>query len=746
MAKKDEGAFFPEETDIESLITVLKEIEVNTHPRRDGNIPKTPQYEDFTKNLGNLDLIVPMGFVMLHNDLEELIRAYKKNGSLKVTTNENRETTTKFNVAGAIGAVAGLAGVIGGSAIVASLTKDMTLKDVANVAMSLGDWVLTSIPVIAENVAYLINTVVPSITKILPTVAEAVTETVGEVGRGLAVTALDVDDIISDNEVASQRKSLLKTYINLNYAQLFETLGYEAIIDNDGNITGIQRQQVTNYFSGLADDASLGEIAKTGVKSALNNALNTDNIGEAVGETVGGLKAGFRTSQIKAYSDLIEEELPQMLLTVTGSLDIATDSDLRAIAKEANGYYIQAYYGNLIAKMGFSVDYEKGTVTRGLDWTEFYSEAKTLIGDVLTGGVSLGIKAVTESISSSISTIMASMSSLEAIGQDNSEVIKKAYGMYIKAYYGNLIAEMGFEVDYENGTVKRSVNAQEGLSIAKELIGTTTTAGLLGAGIETFVNSISNSLSTLMASFTSLEAVGQDNSEVIKEAYGMYIKAYYANLIAGYGYSVDFESGTLTREESFESIKNTIINTVGDVIFAPISMISNAIGGAITAISSSITDAGMEAELKQGIIDYVNKVYLTATGMDEAVNNLKGFVSQFYKGLYDQILENPDSFKLDVFERDTLRNGFANSFKNLSVDLNKQLAVEYQNTTENLINSAFTEEKVKTLLNKMDNLINKVGGIYQSVDVIKEKETIINVPPQQTQTVTENNNDMANVG
>ena len=739
MAKKDEGAFFPEESDIESLITVLKEIEVNTHPRDDGNIPKTPQYEDFTKNLGNLDLIVPMGFVMLHNDLEELITAYKKgNGSLKVS---DGETTAELDVAGAIGAVAGLAGVIGGSAIVANLTKDMSLKDVADVAMNLGDWVLSSIPTIADNVAYLIDTVIPSITNVLPTIADSVTETVGEVGRGIAVTAMDVVDIIKDDEVASQRKSLLKTYINLNYAQLFETLGYEAIIDNDGNIKGIQRQQATNYFSDLANDASLEDIAKTGVKSALNNVLNTDNIGEAVGETVGGFTAGLKTSKIKAYSDLVSEELPQMLLTVTGALDLATDEDLKAIAKEANGYYIQAYYGNLIAKMGFLVDYEKGTVTRGLDWAEFYSEAKSLIGDALTGGVGLGIKAVTESVSSSLSTIMASMSSLEAVGQDNSEVIKKAYGMYIMAYYGNLIAKMGFEVDYENNTVKRSVNTQEALTIAKDLVGTALTGGI-GAGIEALASSIGSSLATISASFTSLDAVGEGNSDIIKEAYGMYIKAYYANLIAGYGYSVDFESGTLTREDSFESIKNTIIDTVGDVIFAPISMVSNAIGEAITSISGAITDAEMEKELKSGIIDYVNKVYLTATGMDEAVSNLKSFVSQFYKGLYDQIKENPDDFKLDYWERDTLRDGFAKSFKNLSVDLNKELAVEYQNTTENLMNSAFTEERVTSLLNKVDKLINTVGGIYQSVDVIKEKDTVINIPSSQTQTTTIDNSDL----
>lgn len=741
---KENGAQFPEQSDIESLIEVVKSIELNTRPQTDGKIPKTPKYEDFVKNIGNLDLIVPMGFVLLHNDLEELILLYKKTDS-----GNSSGVGVELNVAQSIGAIAGLAGVIGGSVIVANLTRDMNLQDVANVAMSLGDWILDKMPVITDNVAYFIETVIPAISSALSTSAKTVSKSVSEVGRNLALTALDIIDILNDESIAVQRKALLRTYISLNYAQLYGTLGYEAEIDKDGSITAITKktEESTNYFDGLAEDAGIITIVKTGVKSLINNILNAENPGQAVGEMIGGVKAGITTAKIKAYADLVEEELPQMVLTVLNAIDLATDADLQQTSKDASKYYILAFYGNLVAQMGYLVDFENETITKAVTTEAFVSNAKTLIGDVLTGGKTLQIKSVVETLSTSLTTIMASITSLQTLGDGPSSAVKEGYGMYIKAYYANLIAKMGYSVDYSNKTLTRAVSLESLVDIAKDLTGTVLSGGV-GLAIESVASSLGDSLSTIVASLTTMEMLGTDASDAVKEGYGMYTKAYYANLIAGFGYSVDYEKGTITRESSFESIKNQVINTVGDVIFAPLKMVSNAVGNSISAISSSITDAELEKELKEGVISYVNQVYLASTGMDEAIDNLKSFVVQFYAGLYDQISKKPEDFELDKNQRKVLKESFAKAMGNISTNLSDMVNTEIQNKVDVTINSVFTEERVSTLLSSVKEIKNdlytlrlnvganigkNVKGIYDKIPIATQESTV----PTSTETTSD---------
>lgn len=747
---KENGAQFPEQSDIESLIEVVKSIELNTRPQTDGKIPKTPKYEDFVKNIGNLDLIVPMGFVLLHNDLEELILLYKKTGG----GSGYSEGGFTLDVAKSIGAIAGLAGVIGGSVIIANLTKDMNLQDVANVAMGLGEWVLDKMPEITDNIAYFIETVIPALSSALSTSAEIFSGSVSEVARSLALTVIDALDIINDADINAQRKDLLKTYISLNYAQLYGTLGYDAEVDKDGNILAITKktEEFTNYFAGLAEDAGIKDIAKTGVKVILNKILNIENLGQTVGEWVGGYTAGITTAGIKAYADLIEEELPQMVLTVLNSYDLATDPDLQKVSKETSKYYIMAFYGNLIAKMGYLIDFEKGTLTKAITTESLISNAQTLIGDALTGGTTLQVKSIVEASGNALTTMVASITSLQALGEGPTSAVKEGFGMYIKAYYANLVAKMGYSVDYSNKTITRAVGLETLLDISKGLIGDALSGGV-GLAIESVASSLGKSLSSIVASLTTIEMLGTDASDAVKDGYGMYIKAYYANLIAGFGYSVDYEKGTITRESSFESIKNQVINTVGDVIFAPLKMVSNAIGDSITAISSSITDAEMEKELKAGVISYVNQVYLASTGMDEAIDKLKSFVIQFYAGLYKQISDNPDDFKLDPNQIKILKKSFAEAMGNISTNLSDMVNTEIQNKVDVTINSAFTEQRVSTLIASVTDIKNDILKLRASIgknlglDVWNIYNKIpTEILPSTTTPSTENTSDMQSAG
>lgn len=738
MAKQN-GAQFPEQSDIESLIDIVKDIELNTRHTK-GNLMRTPKYEDFSKNLGNLDMIVPMGFLMLHNDLQELITDSK--GKLKHTSADGG--STEIDLAGAIGSIAGLAGVIGGSVIIGNLTKDMNLRDVAQVAMELGDWVVNKIPDISDNLSYLVKTVVPALAEVLPTISENVNEAVGITGRGLASTVMDVKDIIVDDEINAQRKDLLKTYLNLNYAQLYNDLGYEAVLDTSGNIVGIQKlaERAIDLFEGVEEDTSFKDTVKAFGKNVVNSVANDVKNG-AIGETVGSTIYGFKTAKIKSYTNLIQEELPQTILTAINAIDLTTDPELLQASKDASKYYIMAYYGNLIARMGFLVDYEKETVTRALDWSEFYSEAKTLIGDVLNGGKTLQIESVAQSLGNSLTTIVGSLTSLEMLGQGPTEAVKEGYGMYIKAYYANLIARMGFLVDYEKGTLTRAyTDPAYAVAEAKILVGDVLSGGV-GLMVESVAQSLGNSISTISASLTSIDSIGTGASEDIKEAYGMYIKAYYANLIAGFGYDVDYNTGTLTRVSSFESVQNKVIDVVGDFIYAPLTMLSNAVGKSISAISSAVSTSEFNSSLQNSVLDYVNKVYMESTGISEAIEELEDFVTAFFRGLYEQISDKPNDFKLDRGERNILKNSFAQAMGKISANLSDTVNTEIQNKVDVTLNSVFTETRVASLLSKIESIDNRLSTIKISmgntigtdVKTIAEKPTSNTTITKQPSTV-----------
>ena len=72
----DKGGIFEGKSDIQNLIETLNENfnkssdkEGDSKKKSGGSIPKNPKVEDFQNFFGNMDLIVPTGFILLHNDL-----------------------------------------------------------------------------------------------------------------------------------------------------------------------------------------------------------------------------------------------------------------------------------------------------------------------------------------------------------------------------------------------------------------------------------------------------------------------------------------------------------------------------------------------------------------------------------------------------------------------------------------------------------------------------------------------------
>ena len=76
---------------------------------------------------------------------------------------------------------------------------------------------------------------------VLPSAAESISQAINSMGSGVVATILNVDELSSNEEIASQRKVNALRYLSLYYNSLFNDLGYEAILSEDGTqIIGVK--------------------------------------------------------------------------------------------------------------------------------------------------------------------------------------------------------------------------------------------------------------------------------------------------------------------------------------------------------------------------------------------------------------------------------------------------------------------------------------------------------------------------
>ena len=97
-------------SDIGKLIEILNEwefkYEEEKRESKQGTIPQNPQYADIIKTIGNVGLSVPMGFVMVHNDLSNIYKllsdAYSSKESNESTSSSSWQdvVTRAINVTG----------------------------------------------------------------------------------------------------------------------------------------------------------------------------------------------------------------------------------------------------------------------------------------------------------------------------------------------------------------------------------------------------------------------------------------------------------------------------------------------------------------------------------------------------------------------------------------------------------------------------------------------------------------------
>ena len=693
-------------SDIGKLIEILNEwefkYEEEKRESKQGTIPQNPQYADIIKTIGNVGLSVPMGFVMVHNDLSNIYKLLSDAYSSK----ESKESTSSSSWQDV---VTRAVNVTGDSAL--------ALASIGVVSQIIDKY---SISEIVDGIEDIVNLAI----NILPKASSTLASSLEEIGLGVATTLLNISDLSTDENIIAQRKANSQRYINVFYSSLFKGLGYEAIFSDDGTeVTGIKT------YSGEDRVIDLKNIFKDGIsEESISVAL--EGVGKAIGT--------FTTAVPKAWANLAEEEIPQLLLTGIGAYDIATDPEVKKTISKMMNYYVQAFYGNQIAELGWVVDFEKNTLTKSLEFEQVWGVVKEAIGIGASGGWTTVVDALVSSVSSGITQVSTAFKGASSGGNTNALI--EAYGLYLKAFYANQIAGLGYEADFENNTVRRSesVTFDYIFNSAKEVIGIGVSGGWTTA-IDALSSSISDSITQISTAFKG--ASSGENAEALTEAYGLYLKAYYATQIAGLGYEVDYEKGTLTRKTSWEYIENEAKGIIGQVLTGGIGLGIEALAEsgakAYSSIADAIGDEDAKREIRNTVItDLKNIISDADVNLLPYSNNMSSFATEFSNILLKQIQDskNAKDFELSnsVFNNEIgeLKKIFIDKLKDTSPEiftdaLSKSYSESVRTTVKEAVGNYNIEIKDATrtissynesnLFAKLDDVLNKLTKIVNAL-------------------------------
>lgn len=666
-------------SDIGKLIEILNDWEFKYKEEKEaskkGTIPPTPKYADIIKTIGNIGLSVPMGFVMVHNDLTDiytlLLDMYSSKGASVSSTSWQDVANTALDVAG--------------DSVVAVTAMGLVSKIIDKYSLT----------EIIDNLERIIDISLGA----LPKASSAVMQSLEEIGSGVATTLLNISDLATDENIIAERKKNSLRYLNAFYSNLFTDLGYEAIFSDDGTeITGIK-----TYKNERTID--LKEVF-TGKISGEATDVAVETIGDVIGE--------LATAKPKAWIDLAEDEIPQALISSFGVYDILSDKEIQSTISTMMNYYVKAFYGGQIAELGWIVDFDEGTLTKSTGFEQLWSVAKEAIGLYKSGGWTTVINAVTSAVSDSITQISTSWKS--ATNGNNANALTEAYGLYLKAYYANQIAGLGYEVDYEKGTVKKSdsVAFESLFNLAKEVMGITKVGGVTTV-IDAISSSLSDSITKVSTSWKS--ATSGENADALTEAYGLYLKAYYATQIAGLGYEVDYEKGTLTRKVTWETIENEAKSIIGQVLTGGIGLgleaIAESASKAYSSLADAIGDEKAKKEIRSSVTQDLKDIIANNNIKIDLLpysTNLSSFATKFSEILLDQI---NDSKNVKDFQLTT------GTFDNEVKDLKKIVLDKFKNSSVDFLEGAFS----KNYSDSVQSLVEEAVGNY-TIEIKDATQTV----------------------
>ena len=806
-------------SDISRLVDILKDWEFKFKEKEEeskrGTIPPEPKYQDIIKTIGNVGLAVPMGFVMVHNDLNKIYE-YLKDGDGSSTSRASSSSTSWQDVASV--------------AITTAKDSAVALASIGLVYKIIDKYTISDI---TQGIKDIVNLAVD----VLPSAAESISQAINSMGSGVVATILNVDELSSNEEIASQRKVNAQRYLSLYYNSLFNDLGYEAILSEDGTqIIGVKpysyddkgstvkeiltgqatgkevtdlgidtwaefkktmiavnataktqawlnlaeeevpqlvatatsvydmltdssiqstMSEMTNLFVqayylaqienlGYELDSSTGKLKKSSYTgSTLRDIISGDasakELEKTAVETYKDIKVAgeeIKTGKVKAWTNLIETTVPELVTSAVGTYKVATDSALQGTIGNMMDYYIQAFYANQLLSLGYEVDFEKDTLVRQVSVEEIFGLAKEAYGIYKSKGWTTIVDAGASALSSAITQISTAWKGTKGAG--NEEALKKAYGWYIQAYYANQVASLGYDVDFAKNTLKAGSSFDSIYANIKDLYGI-----YKSGGWTTAIDALSNSLSSAITKVSTAwkNAGSAENDDALKEAYGWYLKADYANIIASMGYEVDYEKGTLTKKLTWDAVWANVKDVAGTILTGGIGVIAESLADSWASVTTTISDANSTKEATKDFKQQFNEALMNTiidanTDVDYSsyVTNLTDFITKFGNILVNQIDEEPERFKFTTTgtnpEVGQLKKAFIQNVASISPDIltsafNRQYAesiqtsvkeavgnytIEIQDATKTITsyNDSKLLEKVEELNTNLKNLYNKV--------------------------------------
>ena len=713
-------------SDIGKLIEILNDWEFKYKEEKEaskkGAIPLTPKYADIIKTIGNIGLSVPMGFVMVHNDLTDiytlLLDMYSSRGASISPTTWQDVAKTALDVAG--------------DSLIAVTAMGLVSKIIDK--YSLSD--------IIDNLERIIDISLEA----LPKAASSVMKSIDEIGSGVAATILNISDIATYENIIAERKKNSLRYLSAFYSNLFTDLGYEAIFSDDGTeITGIKTYKDERAIN--LKEVSTGKISGEAVD------LVIDKSGDLIGE--------LATAKPKAWIDLFENEVPQAILVGGESYDFLTDENLISQRKVNALRYLNLFFNSMYNPFGYEAVFNED----GTEITKIQKIQKTKISDItdITKSVGIGdavdfvidkagnavgefVTAVPEAFINLAEkeipeAILTGFGVYDAIKDEKIQsVISDMMQYYTQAYFGQLIYSMGWDFDFEKKTLsKRETYEEEKKWWQKNLL------ELVNDGVEWAGNGLeslmdwSNGIDlkdTMATAIQGLLKTVNENNTVKETANNLmvqYLTAYFSSILTPMGWDLDPESGKVSKTEKEEEKKSWWEKNVIELAEDGIKWIGKGI--------TSFIDWSNDLESNEKIQDIKNNILTNLSNMtiekgdltlSSYYNNISSFATKFSEILLDQINndKNKTDFQLSTSEVKKFRKIALDKFENSSVDFlaeafSKNYSDSVQSTIEEAVGNYTIEIKDATqtvssynesnLFNKLNDILTKLTNIVSAL-------------------------------
>ncbi len=612
-------------SDLTRLIDELKSsedrIDKDDKDRKGGTIPRDPRSQERTLlSRTSLALVIPSGFLLVHNDLREILDALTGSGVGAGKSKKSEESSTTWqdvSLAG-INKGASLIGLGMGLEVLKQWTTGMNLNQIFD-----------SIIGFSKNAIDL-----------LPAAGKAVGQAVHEMGGSLVMLLADIGSMNSDPDIQRIHKASQGSYLVAYYSDMMKSMGYELEYSFDGDgipiIEGMSKK--TSYT-----DAEMANIVWEKGTEALGHFMT------------GGVGPGIE-AVTKSVTNAVNTALPSLI----GAYDMLTDPEAQKAISRMSILMSQASMAKMIYSMGYDVDFsdpDNPTISK-YQWGKNEMEdimksaemgldaGKEIAGHAITLGIGPAAEAISSSIGKVVTNLMGSISTI-ALMDDNpylKESVSPLLARYASVMVKTLMNQVGYDVDINDPSMKvtkytlgnkvSELDSARGDDIVKEFNALSSLKEMIVGGIkgltESAMSPITGAYETIGKStnqmVTNLEAgltmIGQiDKDDELRRSLHPLMEKYYSYIIKdmfdAIGYDLDVSTYKVTTKNRMSLFKIEKTTDIGDEIYEMAASESttgyNSVFNNSTVVSARVE--GMSSFLKsyysaisRGINDHASEI------------------------------------------------------------------------------------------------------------------------------------------